>query len=516
MAKIIVTVDPAPGLDFGVVANTICRGESPVLSMTGVQNDYIYRVYSDKLLTGKLVEKSGVSSASIPLNTKPDQSAAYYITATDLKGCTSVHSKEVTLEVVSLNILPESLPVYRYNETYHVQLTSNATNAVFKTVDKLLTGISMNSEGLLQGTVPESAEDKSTDFTVTVEDQQGCKTDKRYTLRSCDPAPIVESSVAYCKGSKATPLTAKALNGLSLQWYDGEYKKLPAAPSPATNTTGIVRYYVSQINSVLNCESDKAEIVVQIRALPEIDFSATAQACYQGSTSMLLENLDVRFKYDLYSEKNGSNKITSLTRRTSDLLELNDVLEKDRSYYISVTNTWECMSADYLEVKVNVIKPEIGPDKLPNTGMNTEYVQQLTSNIDAPLFTLEEGQLPDGITLSSSGLLSGKTSSLKQAVFTVMVEYPSSGCRATRKYSMNELFIPQVFTPNGNGINDTFMKGFKVVIFDRLGITIHSGDNGWDGMYKGKPAPKDIYFYKLYHQNDEGSTTIRTGYIGLE
>jgi gliding motility-associated-like protein len=63
-------------------------------------------------------------------------------------------------------------------------------------------------------------------------------------------------------------------------------------------------------------------------------------------------------------------------------------------------------------------------------------------------------------------------------------------------------------------INDVFMPGKNIVIFDRLGVVIFEGDNGWDGTYNGKDAPPDVYFYKLtYTENGVSKEVI--GYIGI-
>jgi gliding motility-associated-like protein len=55
---------------------------------------------------------------------------------------------------------------------------------------------------------------------------------------------------------------------------------------------------------------------------------------------------------------------------------------------------------------------------------------------------------------------------------------------------------PTLFTPE-DGIYgpEIFMKGQKVEVFDRTGTLIHSGNDGWDGKYKGRPALPATYFY---------------------
>ena len=63
-------------------------------------------------------------------------------------------------------------------------------------------------------------------------------------------------------------------------------------------------------------------------------------------------------------------------------------------------------------------------------------------------------------------------------------------------------FIPNVFTPNGDGSNDVFFvylqEGATLMsfeIFDRWGEKVHDGPYPWDGNYKGKKAPDGVYVY---------------------
>ncbi len=70
-----------------------------------------------------------------------------------------------------------------------------------------------------------------------------------------------------------------------------------------------------------------------------------------------------------------------------------------------------------------------------------------------------------------------------------------------------DMDIPNFFTPNGDGNNDTWIvKGLerfpdsKVWIYDRYGklITIYSpSSSGWDGTYNGRPVPSDDYWYNI-------------------
>ncbi len=72
------------------------------------------------------------------------------------------------------------------------------------------------------------------------------------------------------------------------------------------------------------------------------------------------------------------------------------------------------------------------------------------------------------------------------------------------------LFLPNIFTPNADGVNDEFkpffsddfreMHSMEFSIFNRWGQLIYftrDSELGWDGMYLAKPAPSGVYGYQL-------------------
>jgi gliding motility-associated-like protein len=70
------------------------------------------------------------------------------------------------------------------------------------------------------------------------------------------------------------------------------------------------------------------------------------------------------------------------------------------------------------------------------------------------------------------------------------------------------VFIPNSFTPNGDGNNDIFnikglgikLEGYSMELFDRWGHSMYftkDVSKGWDGTVKGQPAQDGVYIYKI-------------------
>ena len=89
-----------------------------------------------------------------------------------------------------------------------------------------------------------------------------------------------------------------------------------------------------------------------------------------------------------------------------------------------------------------------------------------------------------------------------------------NGCNefASKKIWTTNTSTNNVFTPNGDGIDDVFMQGWHVKIYNRNGILLYDGTRGWDGTYKGKPVSNDTYFYVLYISTVSGIKS-NTGFI---
>ncbi|MBK7108243.1 MAG: gliding motility-associated C-terminal domain-containing protein [Bacteroidetes bacterium] len=85
-----------------------------------------------------------------------------------------------------------------------------------------------------------------------------------------------------------------------------------------------------------------------------------------------------------------------------------------------------------------------------------------------------------------------------------------NGCEVVCTYNITvnnlpeEIFMPNSFTPNGDGINDVFMISQKFIqlqsflIYDRWGEMMFNTENvfdGWDGTYENQKVNSGVYMY---------------------
>ncbi len=100
----------------------------------------------------------------------------------------------------------------------------------------------------------------------------------------------------------------------------------------------------------------------------------------------------------------------------------------------------------------------------------------------------------------------------------VYVEVNLNGCIET------DVFVPNTFTPNGDGNNDIlYVRGLKVsevyfAVYNRWGELVWETNDktkGWDGIYKGKPADVGVFGWYLKVKCFDGQDNFKKGNVTL-
>ena len=127
--------------------------------------------------------------------------------------------------------------------------------------------------------------------------------------------------------------------------------------------------------------------------------------------------------------------------------------------------------------------------------------------------------------LNSATILNPVATPAVNVTYAIKATDKITNCSATDSVKISvisKLFIPNAFTPNGDGLNDVWnipgmalYPNASVLIFNRYGEVIYETKNytskPWDGTYKGKKQPGGTYVYLITFDLDKiekGTVTI--------
>ncbi|MGV3528777.1 MAG: PKD domain-containing protein [Flavisolibacter sp.] len=153
-----------------------------------------------------------------------------------------------------------------------------------------------------------------------------------------------------------------------------------------------------------------------------------------------------------------------------------------------------------------------GPDRVVVQGMTTTLLATATGDGLVYNWTPATG-------LNNSRALQPQVSPAGDLVYTLTAT-SAFGCTASDDVLVKvvkDFVVPNVFTPNGDGVNDTWQldfvdpsSGATVKIFNRYGqVVFESKGYGkrWEGRYKGKDVPAGTYYYIIDLKNDQKPLT---------
>ena len=112
-----------------------------------------------------------------------------------------------------------------------------------------------------------------------------------------------------------------------------------------------------------------------------------------------------------------------------------------------------------------------------------------------------------------------------------------AGCTAQENITINvsctnqdNLFIPNTFSPNADGMNDYFfprgkglltIKSLRVfnrwgnIIYERFNFPANQQSYGWDGTYRGNSMQSDVYVFVVEIACENGQILSSKGNVTL-
>ena len=172
----------------------------------------------------------------------------------------------------------------------------------------------------------------------------------------------------------------------------------------------------------------------------------------------------------------------------------------------------------WLELQQNgcVVRDSITVSTIPKPFVNIGYDTSIclnkpivlrADNTTANTYLWNTGETASFITINKPG--------------TYYITISKNSCTASDTVLVNagdcDIFIPNAFTPNGDGVNDYFkisgsiiVQDFLMKIYNRYGQVVFSTKNiadKWDGKYKGKTMPMGAYPWSIIYINGKKGYT---------
>lgn len=495
---ITVVVNDLPIVTGNASPSTVCAGATSTLTGSGA-NTY---AWTDGVIDGAVF---------IPASTH-----TYTVTGTDLNNCTNTATKSITVKL---------LPI----------VTGSASAATICAGDSdILTGSGANTyawtDGVVDGLgfIPVSTHT----YTVTGTALNGC-TNTATTPINVTNLPVVTASASATTICAGDSDTLRGAGAVSYSWTGGVTDGAGFVP-PSTDTY--------TVTGTTNGCSDTAIVTINVNLLPIAVANSNSPVCIDDTLNLTAQTV-VGASYN-WTGPNGYGSTAQ------DSLIIDAAVSNSGTYSLTVTKNGCTSTVSTVTVSVNDCSTDLSiiktVDKM-TPFMGRTVVFTLVADNNGPLNATGvevSDPLQNGYTYVSSNATSGSydpatgvwtigtfnngASATLSITATVLTEgnYVNTAIIYGNEVDLNmvnnvstvepiptDFFIPEGFSPNGDGINDVFViRGIlnypenTFTIYNRWGNKVFetgSYKNTWDGTTTtglnvgGNELPVGTYFYIL-------------------
>lgn len=403
---------------------------------------------------------------------------------------------------LELEVTASGVATVCINETTFIDATSTGGtgNITYAWEDGIGTGALQNVSAIT-----------TTTFTVVATDENSCTDTSEVLVTVRDSINVATSSMGICPGGSAD-ISATATGGDGNDVVSGYIFNWDNAFTGSTQTVSPTGDSIFAVYATDGCgsPSDTAYATVTVYPSPEINFIVRdGEGCVPVSASFI----------NFVTQPAGSTCTWDLGDGTTIASCENE------SYTYTVPGIYD------------VTFSVVSPDGCSNDSTAIAAVNVYSLPIADFTFTPDPGSLVENeITYSDqsfdaaihswdfdSSSVPSVSSEVNPIVLypsaeggthtTCLTVYTMEGCQdqiCKEVIIENEVlfYVPNAFTPNGDGENDIFRPegsgistdDYTMQVFNRWGQLIFESkdyDIGWDGTYKGKIAQEDVYVWKI-------------------
>lgn len=347
-----------------------------------------------------------------------------------------------------------------------------------------------------------------TTYEVTFTDNSGCVNSKRIHVDVRDTLHVRTSADSTICTGDPIELKAAADGEYSFTWTDLNTNQVVGTDSIITVTpTRSVTYHVRV--ELGDCYSDDS---VSFRAVdPPVAYAGLDTTICHGQKAVLDASGGAYYTWRPAGTLTSPNKPNTIAWP-----------EDTTIYIVTVTDTLGCPKAVPDSVTVNVVPP------VPAfAGNDTIIIKNQSFQLNASGGDIYRWSPPDG--LDRTDIPNPVTSYNRDITYHLQV-YTSEGCMGEDDISIRfmsgpQIYVPNAFTPNGDGVNDVFrplpvgitkLESFRV--YNRWGEEVFRTNEymkGWDGKLRGRTADAGTYVWIVQGTNTTGELMEKRGTVTL-
>lgn len=461
-----VIVHPLPDIK-SISDTTICGPGNVRLNTTGSAASYSWSPGGD--LSDPSVASPMASVAS---------SAQYIVTGESGLGC-------IAYDTVNVKVV-DALVLQVRNDT----LICEGSNAQLQSVSNATLYSWTPSTGLTNSSIsnPIASPLNTTQYILTATTKDGCSGKDTVSI-AVNAAPVITltNDTLICPN---TSVQLTATGGISYQWNSSSTLSNPNISNPIATPQSFTTYLV-KVTDGNNCTSTSA-VDVDVRDYPVLTAWGDASIC-EGEATKLFATGGHQYQW---------NPGTALNDPQSAQPVASPLSTTQYSVYIK-ENICNIDTTIDVRIDVNPI-PDVNVLKSNDINCVVRTAQLFATGASSytwsPGANLDNANRPDpvaGIDTTTLFTVKGTTEYGCSSIDSILVKVTAEG---------NPLFVlPNVFTPNGDRINDCFgltkwgriqLQEFSV--YNRWGEKVFSTNNSnacWDGTYKGILQASGTFVY---------------------
>lgn len=503
--SIFVALQPAPTVQIqgdtiscDTSINLVASSSQMINYAWSTSRDFQTIVDNDALLTASLV----------------DVYNSFYVQVQDSFGCRGVDSIVVSRRAVALDL--DSIYANCGADSLALQVLSH-------NLGDTLTYIWTPNNIILAGQGTDSVlveSNTATSLKVIGTNQFGCIDSAETTIHIVSPLGLsVPLDTILCQPN--ITLTANASRTAQYTWADDATFNniLSQNPNLQTNVVNNQHVYYVQVEDTLGCVRMDS---VQVEYYPvEVLLDSAALICETVPVQLTVINLNLNDSLTYQWTPTG----TIVSGQGTDSIWVAPT--STTSYFVAAQNQYGCITTAQTIVNVASSNPALSIIANQDTIPSGSAVQLLATQQAGYTYSWNNHPTLSGDTIFNPIATPEETTTYYLTVTDAL------GCRTKDSIIIHvalpiceepNIFVPNAFSPDGDGYNDViYVEGniiteIRFMIYNRWGEQVFEStdkNRGWNGKFKGKDCPPDVYGYYMRCRCLDGNELIKKGNITL-